>query len=170
MATPIEAKCRRCGNEFTLFEVADRNTGDCPRCQYPLSPEWTFFLLLEALRAQSAQHELLTALRRLVDLPGNLELIPQSVLGTFFEEVGWKEELIAEPELIREEVRRLQEQAEEWERLHPEARPPGVPLAEGLRRLASRIRLAPPATIRIDDEAEVPRHADAGVSPAGEND
>ena len=121
VAAPIQARCRRCGGDFFrpffLFEVVEATTGECPRCHRPLSPDWTPVLRGEARRADAAQRQLVSALRRLVGLPGNLEILPHSVLRNLFEEIGWERALAAEPTLISEEVRRLREQVQAWERL-----------------------------------------------------
>ena len=57
-----------------------------------LSPEWTSMLLEQSRTADRAMTVLVRALRRLNGLPGNLELLPHSVLRNLFEEVGWEEE------------------------------------------------------------------------------
>ena len=136
-AAPIQARCRRCGGDFFLFEVVEAKTGECPRCHWPLSPDWNPLLFEEARRADAAQRHLVIALRRLVGLPGNLEILPHSVLRNLFEEIAWERELAGEPALIREEVRRLREQVEAWERLAPDqtAADERASVASGLRRL-----------------------------------
>jgi len=141
-AAPIQARCRRCQGDFFLYEVVEEKTGECPRCRWPLSPDWVPLLVEEAKRADAAQRHLVTALRRLVGLPGNMEILPHSVLRNLFEEIGWERELASEPTLIREEVRRLREQVEAWERLAPEE---GTSenrrsMAQALRQLGGRLR------------------------------
>jgi hypothetical protein len=32
VVTPIEACCRRCGEDFHLFEATEQRRGSCPRC------------------------------------------------------------------------------------------------------------------------------------------
>ena len=54
-------------------------------------------LLEESRNADSAMKLLVRALRRLNGLPGNLELMPHSVLRNLFEEVGWEEEFATDP-------------------------------------------------------------------------
>ncbi|MGE3447815.1 MAG: hypothetical protein AB7H92_09580 [Microbacteriaceae bacterium] len=68
--TPIEARCRRCGDDFHLFEVRDQRRGTCPRCGWILTPDWTAKLLEDAARADIAQRHLVGALRSLHNLPG----------------------------------------------------------------------------------------------------
>jgi RNA polymerase subunit RPABC4/transcription elongation factor Spt4 len=146
MATsPIQARCRRCQGDLYLFEVVEEKTGECPRCHSPLSPDWTPVLIDEARRADAAQRTLVASLRRLVGLPGNLDLVPYSVLRNLFEEVGWEQDLEAEPGLVQEGVRRLREQLDAWERLSPEdqeAQRGG--LARTLQAWAARIGRAAP--------------------------
>ncbi len=60
---------------------------------------------------------LVRALRRLNGLPGNLELLPHSVLRNFFEEVGWEEEFTNDPAQAQEELRFIRLELESWERL-----------------------------------------------------
>ena len=141
VAAPIQARCRRCGGDFFLFEVVEATTGECPRCHWPLSPDWTPVLRDEARRADVAQRQLVSALRRLVGLPGNVEILPHSVLRNLFEEIGWERALAAEPGLITEEVRRLREQVEAWERLIPaQSSMERASIAQALRRLGDRLR------------------------------
>jgi hypothetical protein len=67
--TAIKARCRRCRQDFHLFEVLDQRDGTCPRCGWSLSHHWTATLLEEAARADIAQRHLVAALRRLRNLP-----------------------------------------------------------------------------------------------------
>jgi len=141
-AAPIQARCRRCQGDFFLYEVVEDKTGECPRCQWPLSPDWTPLLLEEAKRADAAQRDLVTALRRLVGLPGNMEILPHSVLRNLFEDIGWERALASEPVLIREEIRRLRERVEAWELLAPDegTSEERLSMVEALRRLGGRVR------------------------------
>jgi hypothetical protein len=123
-----------------LFELLERKDGECPRCRHPLSPEWTFLMLEETERAETAQRELLTALRRLVGLPGNLRVKPRSILRNVLEEVGWEEDLAPEPELVEEQVRDLEEKTHEWERLTVQQKKEQVPyVVDRVRHLAARL-------------------------------
>lgn len=78
---------------------------------------------------------------RLVALPGNLDLKPDSLFRSLFEEVGWEQNLVAEPELLAEEVERLKEQAERWGRLLSDP-DESSSLAPALRSLAGRLRIS----------------------------
>ena len=139
-ASPIQARCRRCSGELFLFEVVEAKTGECPRCRWPLSPDWNPLLFEEARRADDAQRHLVSALRRLVSLPGNLEILPHSVLRNVTEGVGW--EMATDPALLRDEVRRLREQIDAWQRLAPGERTPEgkASITQALRGLGSRLR------------------------------
>lgn len=92
--TPIEARCRRCGDDFHLFEVRDHRRGTCPRCGWILTPDWTAKLLEDAARADIAQRHLVGALRSLRNLPGNVAVRPHTVLRNLFEGVGWQRDLV----------------------------------------------------------------------------
>lgn len=117
--TPIGARCRRCGEDFHLFEVREQRSGCCPRCGWVLTPDWTAKLLEEAGRADFAQRHLVAALRSLRNLPGNVDLRPHTILRNLFEEVGWEQELADNPEMLREELRELRRLVSAWELLDP---------------------------------------------------
>jgi hypothetical protein len=113
-----------------------------------LSPEWTEVLLHEASRAERSERVLILSLRRLVGLPGNLVLLPHSVLDALLEEVGWEEKMAKElPELLGEEVRHARLALEEWESLQPAA--DSRSLARRLGSLAAHLR-------RSANETEAP--------------
>jgi RNA polymerase subunit RPABC4/transcription elongation factor Spt4 len=140
MAEPIEARCRRCHRDFYLFELLERRDGECPRCRHPLSADWTFLLIEETDRAERAQREFLRALRRLVGLPGNLEIKPRSILRNVLDEVGWEEELADEPEIIFEQVRHLEDKAKEWRQLTEQQKQEQAPyIVDLVRHLATRL-------------------------------
>jgi hypothetical protein len=115
--SPIEARCRHCTHEFSLSDLLPAADGVCPHCAKLLSPEWTSLLLEESRTADEAMMVLVRALRRLVGLPGNLELLPHSVLRNLFEEVGWEEEFPNDPAGAQEELRLIRLEVESWERL-----------------------------------------------------
>jgi hypothetical protein len=147
-ALPIEATCRHCGGELTLSELLAERDGRCPRCSTLLSPDWTEVLLDQASQAERSQRVLIQSLRRLVGLPGNLVLLPHSVLDALLEEVGWEQKMAKEePELLAEEVRHARLALEEWEDLKPAtdtrslARRLGT-LAAHLRRSANETEAA----------------------------
>ena len=105
--TPVEARCRACGGDFYLFELADEHSEQCPRCHQLLSPDWTPMLLKEAADADRLQRAFMACLRHLVSFPGNLELLPHSVLRNLFEEVGWEQDLAADRALANPEIAQL---------------------------------------------------------------
>ncbi|HEX4217932.1 MAG TPA: hypothetical protein VHZ02_06170 [Acidimicrobiales bacterium] len=137
-ASPIEARCRHCNNEFYLYELVDRQDGSCPRCATLLSPDWTPALLEEARRADGAQELLVRSLRRLTGIPGNFELLPHSVLRNLFEEVGWEEDLAREANVMSEELQRIHEELQTWESMTSASEREG--LAKRLRVLAVQLR------------------------------
>ncbi len=140
--TPIEARCRRCHQELLLGDLRDVPDGLCPGCGYPLAPDWWDYALSQASLADPYLEKLVGVLRHLVQLPGNLELEPHSVLRNLVEEVGWEEQLAAEPDALGEEIGFLREELDRWSALAPpERRQAGSPLAGGLRRLAGRLRV-----------------------------
>jgi hypothetical protein len=65
----------------------------------------------EATRACRAHRDLLESVKVLVGLPGNLELIPHSVVRHLLEEVDWAEEIAEDRDLIRREIEELERMA-----------------------------------------------------------
>jgi hypothetical protein len=118
--TPIEARCRRCGEDFHLFELLDDRSGRCPRCGWTLTQDWTHKLLEDAKRADISQRHLVAALRSLQNLPGNITVRPHTVMRNLFEEVGWERDAAADPALLRSEIREFRHYLAEWELLDPE--------------------------------------------------
>ena len=114
--TPIAARCTHCGRDFHLFELLDRRTGTCPRCNTALSPDWTQKLLDDARQADLAMRHLVNALRGLHSLPGNMAVRPSSVMRNLFEEAGWERDLDEHPDLARDELPKLQHLLADWER------------------------------------------------------
>ena len=133
MIDPIRARCRACRHDFSLVEVAGYGDGRCPRCGRPLAPTYATILVREATRACRAHRDLLESVRVLVGLPGNLELIPHSVVRHLLEEVDWAEEIAEDRDLIRREIEELERMARPLagEDGHREE----VELRKGLKRL-----------------------------------
>jgi hypothetical protein len=117
--TPIKARCRRCGEDFYLYEILVRRSGTCPQCGWILTPNWTTKLLEDAAVADIAQRHLVGSLRNLRNLPGNVQLRPHTVLRNLFEEVGWHNDLADDPELLRYELQQLRRLLGAWEPLDP---------------------------------------------------
>ena len=149
--SPIEAKCRHCASEFSLSDLLDTPDGACPHCARLLSPEWTSMLLEQSRTADRAMTVLVRALRRLNGLPGNLELLPHSVLRNLFEEVGWQEEFSNDSALAQEELRFIRLELESWERLAERDDRNGLP--ERVKEFLSRKRRS--------DTSEAPRNEPA---------
>jgi hypothetical protein len=116
-ATPITAMCRRCTERFHLFELRDHMTGLCPRCGWILTPDWSAKLLEDAAVAEIAQRYLISALRNLRTLPGNVAVQPHSVMKNLFEEVGWQRDLIDDQDMLRDELKQLRALLAQWEGL-----------------------------------------------------
>lgn len=114
---PIGARCRHCDGEFDLLELLSVRDGRCPRCDTLISPEWTAVLLEEATEADRSERQFIKALRRLVALPGNMIVLPHSVLTLFWNEVGWEQPLAELPELLEEDVRLERLELGRWEGL-----------------------------------------------------
>ena len=130
---PIQARCRRCQQTFHLFELLDDNSGRCPRCNWALTPDWAQELIRQAAVADTAQRQLILALRGLRNIPGNVTLLPHTVLGNLFTEVGWERDIAEEPDLLRREISELRNHLGAWQRLEPAAAE-STPRAGWLRR------------------------------------
>jgi hypothetical protein len=117
----VEVRCRHCDAAFTLADLLAERTGRCPNCNVLLAPEWTEVLFEEAARVEESQAGLITGYRRLAGLPGFLEVLPHTLIQNFFEEVGWEEQLSADPELVERELRLLRQELMAWEHLLPRA-------------------------------------------------
>lgn len=87
----------------------------------PLSPDWTPEILAWARHAEDLQAQFLHALQRLVGFPGNLDLIPGSVLGPLLDDVGWEQDLAFEPGDAIESGALLDTRAARWERAATQA-------------------------------------------------
>jgi hypothetical protein len=139
--TPIEGRCRQCRHELLLGDLRDLPGGLCPSCGYPLAPDWWDYAVGQASLADTYLQRLVGVLRHLVQLPGNLELEPHSVLRNLVEEVGWEEQLAAEPDTLEREIDFLRQELERWSGLAPRDRREATPaVTGGLRRLAGRLR------------------------------
>jgi hypothetical protein len=137
---PITAHCRRCGDSFHLYEIAEAGHGTCPRCNRILSDDWTMVLREESARAEVAMRDLVGALRRLRTIPSNAAVSPQSVLRNLFEEVGWQRDIESDPLRYAAEVAAIDELLAGWRQR----------VASGARRDPSlrRRRIAPWRTQR----------------------
>lgn len=135
----ILALCRHCRGELTLLEVVEERTGLCPRCRWLLAPEWVPLLLDHANRAERAQLALVGSLRRLVGLPGNLEVVPTSVFRNLCEEVDWSLVFVDDSALRSSAVDYLQSTSTAWEHVAPAQRSPDMShLRRALRRNTTR--------------------------------
>lgn len=119
VASPIEARCDRCGEVFALFELREDRTGNCPRCGRQLAPEWTAKLLHDAVRADVALGQLVASLKSLRAMPTAMRVLPSSVLRPLFEETRWREQLAEVPALAELELRELRRLVSDYERALP---------------------------------------------------
>ena len=157
----IEGRCRHCGSVFSLRDLLLERTGRCPACEVLLSPDWTGVLLEEATTAEQSQDRLIGALRRLVGLPGQMEVLPGSLIRNLFDEIGWDEELKSDPEIVERELRLMRQELQAWERLQPGD---GRRLAKRLHQLARGVR-----RLSASPPARHPRPADGGLDGAADS-
>ncbi len=157
--TPIEARCRRCDGDFSLFEVRVQQTGVCPRCGWMLTPDWTAKLLEDAAVADIAQRHLVSALRSLRNLPGNAMVRPHTVLRNLFEEVGWQKDLAEAPEMLRDDLRELRRLVAAWELLDPLVAA-AQPSRTRIQRLTSAITGTAPVPVVAPAAGSVSKNGD----------
>ena len=136
MADRIRARCRVCLLDFYLSEVSRSPEGRCPRCGRKLSPAYTTMMVGEAARICRAHGELLEAVRILVSLPGNLELIPHTLVRDLLEEVDWEEQIAKDRRLIRREIDELERMARSFARVVGGNGEDKTELRTGLHRVA----------------------------------
>lgn len=169
----IQARCRACRFQFLLAELVRASflEGHCPSCGRPLADD-TERMRRAAARCVRAHDELVEAVRTLVELPGNLELIPHSLFDELLEDVDWGDEIADDRWLVEMEVEALARYLRAWTQLagddgdgrRAEARDLLRRLARVLRRRASRLGPAPEgadqregleaAATRADEAAE----------------
>jgi len=171
MADRIRARCRVCLLDFYLSEVTRSPEGRCPRCGRKLAPAYTKMMVGEAARICRAHAELLEAVRILVSLPGNLELIPHTLVRDLLEEVDWQEQIAEDRQLIRREIDELERLAHSFARVVGKDGEDKAELRTGLQRLArlltghaERLEAGRRRADEVSGEAVVPSdEAGAGV-------
>jgi nucleotide-binding universal stress UspA family protein len=118
----ITARCRACGLFIDLEQLVKATflEGHCPNCGRPLADD-TELMLKTAARVLRTHRELLDSVRVLVSLPGNLELLPHSLVRDFFEDIDWGERVASDRELVRLEIEHLERVVREWQKSAGEA-------------------------------------------------
>jgi hypothetical protein len=119
----IEARCRRCDQDFPLAELGETKDGLCPRCGWMLTSDWTPKLLEDARRAEAAHGHLLAALKGLRRLPGIFVVRPHTVLRNLFDDVGWQHDLRSDPSLLRAELAEIRHLFDDWLAIDPTVAP-----------------------------------------------
>jgi hypothetical protein len=117
--TSIEARCRRCRQDFELIELRTQHNGTCPRCGWALAPDWTDKLLYDATAADAGLRLLVRSLRSMSNLPGNVALQPHSVLRNLVGEVGWEDDLTDDPDMLERALHEVRRLLDTWELLDP---------------------------------------------------
>lgn len=146
----IEAHCRQCGATFTLRDLLLEQSGRCPACGILLAPDWTPVLLEAASRAEMAQARLVEGLRRLVGLPGFVEILPGVIIRNLFEEVDWEPDLSADPDAVEHELQAMRQELNLWAKTTVD--PDNRKRPRRLRRLVRRVRRATAPETWLDEE------------------
>jgi predicted RNA-binding Zn-ribbon protein involved in translation (DUF1610 family) len=116
----IRAHCRACHYSIYLTELVRSPFLDahCPNCGRDLVEREPQCMRREAARAVRAHQDLVESVRYLVRLPGNLQLVPHTLVRDLFDEIDWRRDvLIADRELIRREIEALERYLETWSEL-----------------------------------------------------
>lgn len=159
----IRAHCRAC--HFSIYlEVLVRAPfleAHCPNCGRDFVEREPQRMRREAARAVRAHDDLVESVRYLVGLPGNLELIPHTLVRELFDEIDWRhDEIVADRELIQREIEALERYLDMWCELVSSDDSDGrEELRDRLRRLAARLRRFAGVADRAEDDA-VSREAD----------
>lgn len=127
----LRARCRSCGANVTLEELAGAGDGLCHGCNQPFSEQWTMLLVEECAAVEQLSQALLRSLRRLTGLPGNLELQPDELFANLRDEVPWGQSIDNESQLVAAEIERLTRRLDDG---HITA-----DIADDLSRLANRL-------------------------------
>ena len=121
----IRAHCRACHFSIYLTEIVRSPFLDahCPNCG----------------------RDLVESIRILISLPGNLALVPHTIVRELFEEIDWRhDEIVTDRELIQREIEALERYLEVWEELvGTEDAARGSELRGRLRRLSATLRRFP---------------------------
>jgi hypothetical protein len=140
----IRAHCRACHFSIYLTEIVRSPFLDahCPNCGRDLVERDPKLMRREAARAVRAHDDLVESIRTLISLPGNLALVPHTIVRQLFEEIDWHhDEIVTDRELIQREIEALERYLEVWEELvgtDDAAR--GSELRGRLRRLSATLR------------------------------
>jgi hypothetical protein len=107
----IRAHCRACHFSIYLTELirAPFLGTHCPNCGRDLVEQDHQRARKEAARAVLAHDELVESIGYLISLPGNLELVPHTIVRDIFEEIAWHQDtLIRDRELVEREIEALE--------------------------------------------------------------
>ena len=163
----IRGRCRLCRFEFDLAQLVRSPflEGHCPYCGQPLAAD-TRRMLKAAARTMIAHDEFLQSVRDLADLPGNLVLVPHTLVREVLEEIDWEEKLVEDRELVRREIEELERYAKAWAKLAgAEERAQRSELRAGLGRLALHLRQL---AGRLEGRPGVTGETSEAPAPAGD--
>jgi hypothetical protein len=114
----IRAHCRKCHFSFYLRELVRATflEGHCPNCGRPLADDRPK-MMREAARTVLLHDDLLESVRALVRLPGNLELVPHTLVRELLDEANWVDEVLDDRDVLGLAVEELERLVNAWERL-----------------------------------------------------
>ena len=116
----IRAHCRACHYSIYLTEFVRSPFLEthCPSCGRDLAENDPQRVRREAARAVRAHDDLVESVRFLVNVRGNLELVPHTLVRELFEEIDWRhDEIVEDRELIEREIEALERYLETFSEL-----------------------------------------------------
>jgi hypothetical protein len=107
----IRAHCRACHYSIYLTEFVRSPFLEthCPSCGLDLAENDPQQVRREAARAVRAHDDLIESVRFLVNVRGNLELVPHTLVRELFDEIDWRhDEIVQDRELVEREIEALE--------------------------------------------------------------
>ena len=141
-ARSIRARCKDCGWQLLMAEIARTGMVCCPHCGTQLAPGYGAVLLEEARRADALRREFVRCVQRLAELPGALQLDPASVFADTAADLDWYGMVSDERARLDAETADLRARVRAWSARSRRSRRPAAPdIAGRLRRLGQGLRL-----------------------------
>jgi hypothetical protein len=148
----IRAHCRACHYSIYLSEFVRSPFLEthCPSCGRDLAENDPQRVRREAARAVRAHDDLVESVRFLVNVRGNLELVPHTLVRELFEEVDWRhDEIVQDRELIEREIEALERYLETLSELVDSQEEEGQEEEDRRRQLRDRLRRLSPVLRRF---------------------
>ena len=141
-ARSIRARCKDCGWQVLMAEIARTGVVCCPHCGAQLAPGYGAVLLEEARRVDALRREFVRCVQRLAELPGALQLDPASVFADTAADLDWYDVVGGERARLDAETADLRARVRAWSAQPRRSRRGAASDTAGrLRRLGQQLRL-----------------------------